>query len=194
MDDFFKIAIGAISTFLIGLGAYFLKNYLPARQKESQVSSASARERDVSRQVFGETQAATAQNRQNDREDKYLANLIASADGISEATLDAIKNSRVELVALIVKVDAQGSERDRLIIASQNQVIGQNAKILTVLVQLLKEAGIDVTETLLATLGSATIDSPSVQTAQKVATDAVEHSVDDAPKVIAIVEAKETPK
>lgn len=207
MDESVKLVLIFLSgpVFLGAVAAVWLwitRVYIPARQKEREVSTASEREQQRSRQVFGETQTGKAQDRQNDREDKYMDFLLASSDGMIKNIETKIDDTKAEVIALIIKVDAQASERDRLIIASMNQTIGGNAKIQTALIQLLKDTDVDVsaalTADLLATLSVATIDSPSVQTAQKVATDAAQaetaytvepQAADGGPKVIAIVEA-----
>lgn len=187
MDETINLLIAFLSgpVFLGAIAAiwyYFTKVREPARMKEAAISSASAREKDRSLQVFGETQAGRAQDRSNDIQDKLVAFLLASNDGKISEILNTNKEGTAQVVNLIMRTDAGQSEQGRLIIASQNQLIVLLSKFLD-----------NISEVSAADYGlalqikEASIDSAEVQQARGVATAAV---TGDLGEVMATIEVE----
>lgn len=152
----------------LGLWALITKVIIPYYQRESSVSSASAREKDRSLQVFGETQAGRAQDRSNDIQDKLVAFLLASNDGKISEILNTNKEGTAQVVNLIMRTDAGQSEQGRLIIASQNQLITLLSKFLDSISEIsAADYGLALQ------IKEASIDSAEVQQAKGVSTAAV---------------------
>lgn len=186
MDESLKLILVFLSGPLFG-GAiaavwyYFTKVREPARIKEQQVSSASLREQDRSRQVFGEQQAGRMQDRSNDIQDKLVTFLLASNDGKISEILSTSKDGTSQVITLVLQTSAESAEQGRLIIASLNQTITQQARILAALLELLsRESGTDIlaglSSEVLSGLTSAAIQTPPVKEAERVATVANEPS------------------
>lgn len=183
-NEVISALIGAVATFLVGLGAYFFKNYLPARQKGYDDDAVHTRKSADNLQAFTEKSSDNAFEQVVLNETKLIDHVLRNNDGRGDKLWEAMER----LEKAIREGDAV--HKDGL-----DQVIANSNKLLTIMSQEQSDR---------RGIGGAYVDpimdafqkSPAVKAVDEVVAAATEtaHPVEptagDGQQVIAIVKAE----